>query len=258
MIEGEFVRAELDRLLADRGVLVFRNQSLTPRSFAAAMEMFGELMPQQVQRFCLPDFPIVGYISNRDRDAPGAAPLVRGEQFHTDHSNFAAPPRATALCAVSLPSRGGNTQFVNVQSAYDDLGVALKRRIGRKRSLHTYQSSRSPRRMAAIAPEERARIPSTEQPLVAVHPVNRRKGLYLNTGRMEGICGVDRDEADALIDTLMAHCLKQKYEYCHIWRDGDVVIWDNRTVMHKANGDVPPDELRYLYRLMVKGPPLLN
>ena len=83
-----------------------------------------------------------------------------------------------------------------------------------------------------------------------------RKGLYLNTARMEGIVGMDREEADALIAELMQRATDPRYEYRHEWRAGDVVIWDNRTVLHKANGDVPPGERRYLYRVMVRGTPL--
>ena len=99
-------------------------------------------------------------------------------------------------------------------------------------------------------------MPETAQPLVVAHPVTGRKGLYLNTARMEGIVGMGREEADALIAELMERATDRRYEYRHKWRTGDVVIWDNTTVLHKANGDVPPGERRYLYRVMVKGTPL--
>jgi taurine dioxygenase len=249
-------RARLDRELADRGVLVFRDQSLDPPQFAAAARVFGELMPQQLKQFCLPEYPMVGFISNRDTDKPGGQRIVRGEQFHTDHSNFPAPPKATMLHAVSLPSEGGDTQFVNVQAAYEALPDETRRTVDGARSLHAYQSSRSPRKMATLTPEERARMPETVQPLVVTHPGNGRKGLYLNTGRMEGVEGMDGDAAFALIERLMAHATQSRFEYRHEWRKGDMVVWDNRTVMHKANGDVPPEQLRFLYRVMVQGQPL--
>src|SRR4030095_10016164 len=104
--------------------------------------------------------------------------------YHTDHSNFAAPPKATTLHAVSLPSQGGDTQFVDVRKAYDDLPAETKRKILPLRSAHVYESSQSPRKMAALSPEERAKVPQTLQPLVIRHPENGRAGLYLNTGRM--------------------------------------------------------------------------
>ena len=250
---GAEQRSALDRLLAERGVLVFRGQSLDARSFAAAVESFGELMPQQLSQFTLPDFPIVGFISNADADRATGQRVVRGEQYHTDHSNYPAPPRATALFGVEIPRTGGDTQFANVQAAFDELPEAVKARVEGLASLHAFQSSRSPRRIATPTEEERARMPETVQPLVVRHPVTGRKGLYLNTARMEGIVGMDREEADALIAGLMERATDRRYEYRHRWRAGDLVIWDNRTVLHKANGDVPPEQRRYLYRVMVKG-----
>ncbi len=250
-------RSALDRLLAERGVLVFREQGLDARSFGRAVEeTFGELLPQQLSQFTLPDFPIVGFVSNADADRASGQRLVRGEQYHTDHSNHPAPPRATALFGVSVPRAGGDTQFSNVQAAYDELSAAMKARLERLASLHAFQSSRSPRRIATPTPEERARMPETVQPLVATHPVTGRRGLYLNTARMEGIVGMGREEADAVIAELMERATDPRYEYRHKWRVGDVVIWDNTTVLHKANGDVPPGERRYLYRVMVRGTPL--
>ena len=250
-------RAALDRLLAERGVLVFRDQRLDARSFARAVEgTVGELMPQQLSQFTLPDFPIVGFVSNADADRATGRRIVRGEQYHTDHSNYPAPPRATALYGVEIPRTGGDTQFAQMQAAYDELPAAMKAMLEGLSSLHAFQSSRSPRRIATPTPEERARMPETVQPLVVTHPVTGRKGLYLNTARMEGVLGMDRDEADALIAELMARATHPRYEHRHAWRAGDVVIWDNRTVLHKANGDVPTEERRYLYRVMVKGTPL--
>jgi len=84
-----------------------------------------------------------------------------------------------------------------------------------------------------------------------------RPALYLNTGRMEGIEGLDPDEAFALINTLYAHATRPIYEYRHKWRAGDMVIWDNRSVMHQANADYEPEEFRFLYRVMLKGAKLV-
>jgi taurine dioxygenase len=246
-------RTALDRLLAERGVLVFHDQSLDPRSFARAIENFGPLMPQQLSQFSLEGDPVVGFISNADVDKASGRKLVRGEQYHTDHSNYREPPKATALYGVDIPRDGGDTQFSNVQVAFDELPAEIKARIDGATSLHAYQSSRSPRLMATPTPEERARMPETVQPVVTKHPLTGRKGLFLNTGRMEGIDGMDRDEADRLLAYLMERATDEKYEYRHKWRAGDVVIWDNRTVVHKANGDVPEGQRRFLYRVMVKG-----
>ncbi len=90
-------------------------------------------------------------------------------------------------------------------------------------------------------------------PLVRTHPENGRKALYLNPVRIEGIVGMEDEEALDLVAGLMAHATQKKYEYRHQWRYGDFVIWDNRSVIHKANPDYDMNERRYLYRLMLKG-----
>ena len=237
-------------------VLVIRDQNLSPPQFAAAARLFGDVMDQQVKKFTLPDYPEVGTISSKDLPIVDGKLHVRGEQFHTDHSNFAAPPKATMLHAVSLPKSGGDTQFVDVRQAFDDLPEAKRRRLVKLRSPHVYESSQSPRKMAALTPEERAQIPQTVQPLVIRHPESGRSALYINTARMEGIEGMSSEEAFELIDDLYQHATNSKYEYRHEWRAGDMVIWDNRSVMHQANADYDPSEYRFLYRIMLKGAPL--
>lgn len=237
-------------------VLVIRDQKLTPAQFAQAAGLFGDLLEQQLKKFTLPDHPEVGTISSRDLPIVDGKLHVRGENYHTDHSNFAAPPKATTLHAVALPPTGGDTQFVDVRAAFDDLPEAMKRDLVKLRSPHVYESSQSPRKMAALSPEERAKVPQTLQPLVIRHPESGRSALYLNTGRMEGIEGMPKDEAFKLIDGLYAHATQPKYEYRHQWRAGDMVIWDNRSVLHQANADFDPNEYRFLYRIMLKGAPL--
>ena len=240
----------------EHAVLVIRDQELTPPQFQAAAELFGEVLEQQLKKFTLPGHPLVGTISSRDLPIVDGKLHVRGENYHTDHSNFAAPPKATTLHAISLPAHGGDTQFVDVRAAFDDLPDDVKRKVTKLRSPHVYESSQSPRKMAALSPEERAKVPQTLQPLVIRHPENGRAALYLNTGRMEGIEGMPPDEAFTLIDELYRHATQSRYEYRHRWRPGDMVIWDNRSVMHQANADYDPSEYRYLYRIMLKGAPL--
>jgi hypothetical protein len=94
-----------------------------------AIEHFGELMPQQIKKFTLPDYPLVGFNSSNDLPHKDGKLQVRGENYHTDHSNELSPPRATALHAIQIPATGGDTQFVDVRAAYDDLPDDVKRDI---------------------------------------------------------------------------------------------------------------------------------
>ena len=249
-------RAQLNDLFATYAVLVFRQQPLTPPQFMQAAEIFGPLMPQQIKKFVLPDFRLVGYNSTHDLPRKNGKLQVRGENYHTDHSNDLAPPKATTLVAVEIPSHGGDTQFVDARQAFDDLPEAMQQRIVGLRSLHVHQSSRSPRSFAKLSEEEMARIPRTLQPLVIRHPDSGRAALYLNTGRMEGIEGLDDEAGYDLIEQLYTHATQPRYEYRHRWQVGDLVIWDNRSVLHQANADYDPEEYRYLLRIMLQGAPL--
>jgi taurine dioxygenase len=244
--------ADLNRAFANHHVLVIRDQELSPEGFKKAAQVFGELQRHDKKETHVPGHPDVYYVSN-DQIVNGKR-IIPGESFHTDHSNHPAPPKATTLFAVSLPSSGGDTQYVNMHDAYDDLSEAMKRRIDGMRAVHVYLSKYSPRSLGLLTEESRKALPPPGiHPLVRVHPDNGRKALYLNPVRIESIVGMEDSEALDLIGELMAHATQEKYEYRHQWRHGDMVIWDNRSVMHQANPDYDMNERRYLYRLMLKG-----
>jgi taurine dioxygenase len=250
-VDGE-TRAMLGAAFAERHVLVMRDQHFTPDQFKAAARIFGELQQHDKREHHVPGHPDVYYVSN-DEIVNGKR-IIPGETFHTDHSNHPRPPKATMLFAVDLPSRGGDTQYVNMHEAYRDLPEATRQRIDGLKAVHVYFSKYSPRSLGRIDEESLSRVPPPGiHPLVRTHPENGRKALYLNPVRMESILGLEDAEALALIDELMQHATQKKYEYRHKWRPGDWVMWDNRSVMHQANADYDMNERRYLYRLMLKG-----
>ena len=245
-------RAALNHAFAERHVLVMRDQHFTPEQFKAAAQLFGELQAHDKKERHVAGHPDVEYISN-DEMVDGKR-IIPGETFHTDHSNHPRPPKATTLFAVELPTSGGDTQYVNMHDAYDDLPEATKREIDGLKAVHVYQSKYSPRSLGTISEESRRNLPPPGiHPLVRTHPENGRKALFLNPVRMESIVGIEDNEALALIDELMRHATQKKYEYRHKWRHGDWVMWDNRSVMHQANPDYDMRERRYLYRLLLKG-----
>ena len=141
---SDAIQSEVQNLLAKRSVIVFREQKLSPPEFMQAARTFGEIMPQMLERFTLPEHPLVGFVSSEDTDKPGGKRMIRGEQYHTDHSNFDAPPKATLLHAVELPGSGGDTQFVNAHAGYEDLADEVKARIASLRVLSCWWSCSSP------------------------------------------------------------------------------------------------------------------
>ena len=237
-------------------MLAFRDQWLDAPQMVQAAEIFGEIFPQHNAKFSIPEYPLVHYISNADTLGNGKR-YIPGEGYHTDHSNAAAPPMATLLSAVKIPSVGGDTQFVDMVRAYQDLPDEIKERILGRRAIHVYQSSHSIRKLPQLAEGRRALVPEAVlQPLVLRHPNSGHLALYINPIRIEGVLGMDDKEALPLLDQLLEHATQEQYQYRHVWKGGDFVMWDNRSLMHKANGDYDMNEERYLYRLMLKGVPL--
>jgi alpha-ketoglutarate-dependent taurine dioxygenase len=247
-------RAALNRAFLDHHVLVIRDQQFTPPEFLAAAQIFGELFRHDKREMHVPGYPEMYYVSN-EQTVPGKR-YISGETFHTDHSNHPSPPKATLLFPVSLPHTGGDTQYVNMHLAYDDLPTAMKERIDGLKAVHVYLSKYSPRELRPLSDESSRLVPPPGvHPLVRTHPETGSKALYLNPVRIESIEGMGDHEALDLVATLMTHAVRSKYEYRHRWHSGDMVIWDNRSVMHKANPDYDMNERRYLYRLMLKGEP---
>jgi taurine dioxygenase len=247
-------RAALNRAFVDHHVLVIRDQHFTPAQFIAAAQIFGELFQHDKREMHVPGYPQLYYVSN-EQTVPGKR-YISGETFHTDHSNHPRPPKATLLFPVSLPSSGGDTQYVNMHLAYDDLPAAMQAKIDGLEAVHVYLSRYSPRELRPLSDDSRRLVPPPGvHPLVRTHPENGKKALYLNPVRIEAIAGMEDAAAQALVAELMAHAIQPKYQYRHRWRYGDMVIWDNRSVIHKANPDYDMAERRYLYRLMLQGEP---
>jgi taurine dioxygenase len=138
--------------------------------------------------------------------------------------------------------------------AYNALSDKMKARIDPLQAAHVYQSSLSTRKLMALKDETKTKANiEVMHPLVRTHPISHRKALYINPIRIERIDGLEQAETAALLEELLEHATQERFQYRHKWLEGDMVIWDNRCLMHKANGDYPVAEVRYLYRLMLKG-----
>ena len=246
-------QAELRQALHRNLVLCIRGQKLTPPAFRDAMARFGTPM-RRLQLAHTDACDEVNIISSEDRDVLGdGKKLVNGASWHTDDSFMREPCSLTMLYGVIVPSRGGDTQFVNMYAAYDALPTAMKERIDGLKVIHKYQSSRQTNRVSRRPESEMKAMPEATHPLVRTHPETGRKALYLNANRMEQVVGLERAESDALLDELIAHSIEPRFQYRHVWRQGDVVIWDNRCTMHKANADYPEGERRLMHRVIVAG-----
>ncbi len=239
-------------------VLALRAQNLTPAQFVAFARRFGPPEPHVIDQFHHPDDPNILILSNVVIDEEPQGLADAGTYFHTDYSYLAVPARATLLYSIEVPQVGGNTLFANQYAAYDDLPEAMKRTIESLVAVHHYgnrndQDEQSRTVASVLTSEQKTKMPLITHPIVRPHPVTRRKALYAVSGSSFGIVGMPDDEACALLDELAAHATREKYRYSLEYGVGDVVVWDNASLLHSATLTAP-DDPRTLWRITVKEP----
>ena len=253
---GEF--SELEQTFFRAQLLVLRDQRLTPQQFLAFASRFGPPEPHVIDQFHHPEESNILILSNRKKNGQAIGLADAGSYFHTDYSYLQVPARATMLYSIEVPKAGGPTLFANQYAAYDELSDAMKRRIAPLIAVHHYGNRKVADEMSRVAAspltdEQKAKMPLITHPLVRPHPVTERKALYAVSGSSYGIVGMPEDEAVALLDELAAHATQPKYVISYPYRVGDVVIWDNASLLHSATL-TEPDDPRTLWRITIKEP----
>jgi taurine dioxygenase len=226
-------------------VILLRNQTLDEDAQVRFAETFGA--PAKITTFSA-KYPSVMLISNVRLDGKPIGALPDGEMhFHTDQCHQEIPAKATMLYAIEIPSKGGNTLFSNAYMAYETLPAGLKQRIAGRRSLNAYDKDSTLR----TANYDNAGS-SYWHPVVRTHPATGRKALYVNRLMTREIEGLPRDESDALLQKLFDHQEQPGFVYEHVWRPGDILMWDNRCTLH-ARTDFSAGERRMLRRVTILG-----
>ncbi|MCL4168425.1 UNVERIFIED_CONTAM: hypothetical protein GTU68_039981, partial [Idotea baltica] len=222
------------------GVLVFRGSPIPAERFVALGKAFGELeiLPEPDKRH--PDHPEIFNLSNVRPDGevvtfdePQAVFLRGTERWHTDSSFRTIPCLCTMLNAITVPDEGGETEFANMVAAYDALPADRQTELEQLTVVHSYEYSRAnnPGHMDPMSAEERAKYPPVEHPLVRLHPDGRRS-LYMG-GHASHIVGMDEDEGRQLLAELVTFASDERFVYRHRWQANDLVVWDNRSTLHR-------------------------
>jgi taurine dioxygenase len=237
-------------------VLVFRSQPFTPAGFLDFSKQFGRPEPHVIDQFHHPEHPDILILSNVRQDGEPTGLADAGTYFHTDYSYLEVPARATLLCSIQVPKKGGDTLFANQYAAYDGLSSFLKKQIENRVALHHYGNrddlDKGSRTVASVLSEhQEKKMAWVRHPIARRHPVTGRTALYAVSGSSFRIEGMPDDEALALLDELKAHATQQKYQCRLKYGVGDVVIWDNASLLHAATL-TDPDDPRTLWRITVK------
>lgn len=241
-------------------VIAIRDQQLTPAAQIAFSRKFGALEDQLNAHYTIDGCPEVLVLSNDIREGKPMGLIDGGDYWHSDSSHREYPSMATILFAVKNPVSGGDTEFADMTAAYEALPEAIKVRIAQLNGVHAVSKLKnkrvqvSPRRPDGKDFYERQKaIPDQIWPLVRMHPVTGDKTLYVSPRFTIGIVGVGAAEADELLDTLFAHQIRAEFIYRHRWQDGDVVMWDNRCVIHRATGGYAYPDIRTMHRTVIAG-----
>ena len=246
--------ALLNRALAEHLLVVVPGERMAPCETLTFAQAFGKPRTQLLRYKRSGDVPEVSVmVSTLMADGTTDKTAIRAEDWHTDDSYFAVPAKATLLHGIEIPSRGGSTWFCNMHSVYEALPATLRQRIDGLRAIHGYDTPRARNRPSARTPQEIAETPDVEHPLVRTHPETGRKAVYLNPNRLDRIVGLERAESDALLDELAGEARKPQHHFGHVWKTGDIVIWDNRATMHRVMIDYPEGEPRIMQRVLIEG-----
>src|SRR6266850_726640 len=234
----------------------FGAQELSPSAYLAFAKQFGRPEPHVIDQFHHREHADILILSNRQKNGEPIGLADAGTYFHTDYSYLDIPARATLLYSIEVPKKGGDTLFADQYAAYDGLPASLRRQVENLVGLHHYGNrddlDKGSRTVASVLTgDQEKKMAWVRHPIVRKHPVTGRKALYSVSGSSFGIEGMPQDEAIGLLDELKRHATSDQYQLRLKYGVGDVVIWDNASLLHSATLTEPEDP-RTLWRITVK------
>jgi taurine dioxygenase len=236
-------------------VLRVPGQPLDEPAHIAFSRRFGPLQVHVLDQYRHPVHSEIYLLSNVDRvtgKPKGEHPDKGTMLWHTDLSFQATPALATILYGIAIPRAGGETEFCDLQAAWDALPEAEQRRIGAMRCIHDLESSRVRSKDLPLTEKQKREAPPVEHPVVRIHPETGRRCIYLGD-HAEWIVGMPYEEGRALIEELNALAVHPDLTYEHRWQPHELIVWDNRCLMHRATPYDPFTERRVVRRCTVLG-----
>lgn len=229
----------IESALHDHGFVVLPRQTFTPARFVAFSRRWGRPEPHVIDRFHHPADPSILILSNVHRDGQPIGLVDAGTYFHTDYSYLAVPARCTILYTIQMPAVNGGTTFANQRQAYGDLPRSMKARIDGLVVRHHYGNrddldERSRTVASVLTDDERKKIDWVRHPLVRRHPHTGTACLYAVSGSSFEIEGMGAEDSRGLLDELKAHSTAPQYCHTNPYGIGDVIIWDNVQLLHRA------------------------
>ena len=240
-------------------VVVFPDQPITDEEHVAFTRYFGEpeIFHQSIIRSrALKEIFRVSNVDDDNNLMPPSHPTVQqvslAQLWHTDSSYRQMPCVGSLLHGVEISRTGGETQFINMYSVYDELPDSLKRQIENRRARHDFGNLHRLRDLKPLTEAEKAAMPPAWQPMVRRHPVTGRKSLYISPIYNDAVEGLEDAAARRLIEDLTAFADQARFTYKHRWEPHDVLMWDNRCTVHAVTPH-DPTERRVMHRTTIMG-----
>jgi taurine dioxygenase len=249
--------AALERAWHDHQVILVRSQTLSDGDLIAFSRRFGDLdwaPVQETGRRFVEGLPEIYIVSNVTVNGQPIGSLGAGEAvWHTDMSYLDVPPMASMLYALEVPPAGGNTSFCSMYAVYEALPDRLKDQIANLKIKHdgTYNSG-GYLRQGVTATDDPRKSPGAVHPLVCTHPDTGRRMLYLGRRRNAYLMGLELADSETLLDELWDFVARPEFALEHVWRVGDLVLWDNRCTMHRRD-PFDASARRIMHRTQIKG-----
>jgi taurine dioxygenase len=257
--EDQFGR--LRDLLHDRGVVAVHGQQLSEKQQIAFARRFGELKQIFIREALSPRHPELFYVSNVVEDGKPLGSADAGKFWHTDGAYLPNPHSVSMLYAIEVPRAAdgtalGDTLFTSMGAACDALPADLRDRLAGLRGVQSLFHRYTIKDGKTEEAERTGKFATVSHPLIIRHPVTGRPCLYLSEGYTIQIEGLPADESDRLLERLFRHVVDPAFGYRHRWQVGDLLIWDNRSTLHRATFDYQPHQRRVMRRATVAGAPL--
>lgn len=259
---SEPVAGALRQALAQHGLLLFRDQAITPDQHIGFMAGIGPLIGRDplLAKHAHPEHPDILLVTNvRNKEGVQSATATTGRQWHADQSYLPNPTRGCMLRCLETPALGGTTHFNSMSLAFETLSEAMQATLKGLRGVHNYLNYREHANRPQLEADIVKAIPPVEHPVVIRNTTTGRPALFVSEMMVDRFAGMTPDESRGLLEFLHYHATQPAFTYQHRWRPNDCVLWDNHAVMHYAPADYDfrhpelPSNRRVMHRTTFAG-----
>jgi taurine dioxygenase len=233
------------------GILVVRDQTLTPEAQMRFSRAFGTPETNPRPEYTFPGIPEIYVISNKVENGRKIGDVDAGQGWHTDSSFLAEPVMCTMLYAMEVPDEGSDTLLADLCAAWNALPPERQAQLEGLQVVHSWRALMEMKGVAMDPDDDR--LPDVVHPMVRTHPADGRKALWVSTGTTRGVVGMPNPEGLDLLDELVAFAIQDRFVHRHKWRVGDVLIWDNRCTLHTGTRFDVAKYTRHVHRTWIKG-----